>query len=95
MNTPSVLLSLATVAFLAAPKWRFRLALAACSLALLLYALGSAHGPLRGAIVGLVFAMGSASALVLLGGVRPGWMRLVAVTAFMLGALSLSLEGLP
>jgi hypothetical protein len=95
MNTPSVLLSLALVACLATPQVRFHRGLAALSLSLLLYSLGSAHGLLRGAVVGLVFVMGAASVLALLAGVRPSWVRPVASTSFALGTIGLFLEGLP
>jgi hypothetical protein len=94
MNTPSIFLSLATVAFLATPKVRMQLAMTALSLALLLYSSSVAHGLLRGGIVALVFVMGSASVLALFAGVRSAWLRPVAITSFALGALSLFLEGL-
>jgi hypothetical protein len=89
MTSAPVLLSLAAVAFLALPEMRGRLALAACALTLAVYAFCSALGIVRGLVVALVLAMGEASALVLLAGARRHWIRPVAVSSLVLGALSL------
>lgn len=89
MISAAVLLSLAAVSFLAICEMRGRAILAACAAALAVYTLCAAHGPVRGMVVALVFVMGEASALVLLAGVRRHWVRPVAVSSFVLGALSL------
>lgn len=85
MNSASLLLSLAAVAFLSLSEMRGRAALGVCSLALAGYASCAAHGPVRGAVVALVFLMGEASVLVLLAGARRHWVRTLAVSLFALG----------
>ena len=92
MTFTPLLLSLAAVAFFALSEMRGRAALGASAAALAAWAFYAAHGPVRGTVVALVFVMGEASALVLLAGARPQWMARVAVSAFLLGALSLLVQ---
>jgi len=89
MSSAAVLLSLAAVSFLAISEMRGRAMLAACAAALAVHTLCTAHGPVRGMVVALVFVMGEVSALVLLAGARRHWLRPLAVGSFLLGALSL------
>jgi hypothetical protein len=89
MSCAAVLLSLAAVSFLAISEMRGRAALAACAATLAVHTLCAAHGLVRGMVVALVFVMAEASALVLLAGARRHWMRPVALSSFILGALSL------